>query len=183
MNKIIFSIFLVISCIFCQCKSAEDDRPICIYKKSGKTIEQQFPFNQSDRIEIVSYDSRNDTVGNLILDGRFIVNDIYDLVVLNKPQTDSLFSLLYDYERNKNAGPVRYADCYNPRHSVVFYKAGKAIAFWEICLECGGQRQTANTEFDKFCHENTCRIQELFINAGIKDGIIPEQCASTKNNP
>jgi hypothetical protein len=171
-----YFISLLLFCMLISCKSKKEDQRICIYQKTDKTPANTYPFNAADRIEIVSYDSRNDTADNLIRDGRFTVNDIHELIVLNKPQTDSLFSLLYDYERNKNAEPVRYADCYNPKHSVVFYKEGKAIAFWEICLECGGQRQSANTGFENFCHENSCEVQHFFVKAGIKNGIIHEQC-------
>ena len=174
-----FISFLLFLCCFAGCKSGKD-KPACIYRKTDKTISTTYPFDKSDRIGIVSYESRNEADNELIKNDSFRVAGIGERIVLNKVQIDTLFSLLYDYQRNKNRGSVSQADCYNPRHAVVFYKANKAIAFWEICLECGGQRQSTNTDFEKFCDENICRVQHFFINAGIKEGIIPEMCTSKK---
>lgn len=146
----------------------------CIYKKTNKQLSQIYPFNTADKIVVVNYPYRKDsyTNDNLIVNDSFIVKGISKVVTIENRQIDTLFSILYDYEGNAGFA----ADCYNPRHSVIFYKDNKAIAFFEVCLECGGFRKSKNANFGNFCDETICRFQKFFKELGINESEIDGRC-------
>lgn len=152
----------------------------CKYTR-GQVPKSKFPLDVTDKIVLVSYQSRVVTMekGNdLIAGGTFKVDNIKQRVTLNKNQADSLLSILYNF----NSFPAGVdtsmvqADCYNPRHSIVFYKRNEAIAFLEICFECGGTVQTKGVDFGEFCPEKRCMLQNFFKANKAGFGIIDEMC-------
>jgi hypothetical protein len=150
----------------------------CMYFKSDKIRSTTYPFNKADRIEIVSYpykrnDFRND---KLIVDNKFIIKGIEERIRLNSAQMDTLFSILFDYKTKVQNSPIPVADCYNPRHSILFYKDKNPFAFLEVCLECGGTRKSENTDFGVFCMGKMCLLQQFFLKIGIKGGITKHVC-------
>jgi hypothetical protein len=138
----------------------------------------KFPINTMDNIELVSYNTRTSySNADLVVNGQFKVDNIKQRVILNDTQADSLLSILY----NINPSPVGIdttgqVDCYNPSHSIVFYNQAKAIAFFEICFECGGTRQSKGVDFGKFCQEKQCILQRFFKANKVDFGIIDEMC-------
>jgi len=150
----------------------------CIYSKTAKKLTDTYPFDQADKIEIVSYPVRSDAYSNdkLIVDSSFVVKGIKDRIVLTTQQSDSLFSILFDYKTKREGSVVPDADCYNPRHSIIFYHRTKPIAFLEVCLECGGTRHSKDTNFGVFCDDKMCMLQKFFKSIGVKNGITDELC-------
>src|SRR6185295_16350657 len=86
----------------------------CTFYNSGKKEGDIFPFNKSDQIELISfkYRVRYSKIRNneLIKDGKFVVPNIDDRVALNKAQSDSLFSILYNV--GSPGDSLAGADCY-----------------------------------------------------------------------
>jgi hypothetical protein len=149
----------------------------CVYVNE-KSQRQTFPFSKADKIELVSYDLRQDSYGNrdLVSDGTFSVDSIRQRVVLDGNQRDSLFSILYNFKAVPAGIESSQADCYNPRHSIVFYQKNKAMAFLEICFECGGTKQTAGVDFGPFCPEKLCMLQRFFKASKADVGIDDKLC-------
>lgn len=149
----------------------------CVFEKRAKQ-QSPFPFNNSDKIELVAYEPRRDAYSNrdLIDKGVFSVNDIRQRVTLNNTQRDSLFSILYNFKPVPVGLDTMQADCYNPKHSIVFYEKSAAIAFFEICFECGGSKQSLGVDFGQFCPEKMCMLQNFFKSNKVGVGIIDELC-------
>jgi hypothetical protein len=100
----------------------------------------------------------------LIKGGKFIVPKIHQRVILNKVQSDSIFSILVNVKSHVLVDSLSVgADCYNPQHSIVFYKNDLAVAFFEICFSCHGMRKSKGIEFGIFCFEKFCILERFFI--------------------
>lgn len=150
----------------------------CKFEK-GRIPKDKFPVSSTDKIELVSYSSRPNsyTDTSLIVDGKFKVEYIKQRVTLDKAQTDSLLSILYNVKPFPiGIDTTGLADCYNPRHSILFNKGNKTIAFLEVCFECGGTRQSKGVDFGQFCSEKMCMLQRFFKANKADFGIIDEIC-------
>jgi hypothetical protein len=149
----------------------------CVFEKSQK-LQDIYPFNKSDKIQLVSYDTRRDSYGerDLIDNGKFSVKDIQQEVTLNSEQCDSLFSILYNFRSVPSGADTLQADCYQPRHSIVFYEKKEAIAFFEVCFACGGSKQSLGVDFGQFCPEKQCMLQKFFKENKADFGLIDEIC-------
>lgn len=174
-------IFLICSCKEKNQETAEskiqhhtsEDSITCVYYKSDRKPSETFPFNEADKIVIYSYKSRDSaSLGEkLIVHGKFTLKNFKETVVLNQLQKDSLFSLLYNYKtRYDDCSGITASACYVPRHSIVFYKDKRAIAFLELCLECG-QENANNTDFGNFCYGKMDLFEKYFKSIGIKEGL------------
>jgi hypothetical protein len=149
----------------------------CIFEKSQRP-QDTFPFNKSDKIQLVSYHTRRDSYSDrdLINNGKFSVDNIQQEMTLNSDQRDSLFSILYNFKPVPAGLDTLQADCYNPRHAIVFYDKKEAIAFFEICFECGGSKQSLGVDFGQFCPEKQCMLQKFFKANKTDFGLIDEIC-------
>jgi hypothetical protein len=149
----------------------------CVFEKKQQQ-NNTFPFNKSDKIKLVSYYTRRDSYSDidLINKGKFLVDDIQQQVTLNNDQRDSLFSILYNFKSVPVGLDTLQADCYNPRHAIVFYEGEAAIAFFEICFECGGTKQSKMVDFGQFCPEKQCMLQNFFKANKADFGLIEEMC-------
>jgi hypothetical protein len=150
----------------------------CIYQKSTSQFASSTPFGQSDKVEIVSYPIRDlRGLGNeLIRNGKFMVHNIQQRVVLNKTDQDSLYSILYNF--TIPGEPMQYpgADCYNPQHCIVFYKNNQAFAYYEICFMCSRTAQSDGIDVISFCEEKWCLLQKFFKNNNVDYGLMDEMC-------
>lgn len=137
----------------------------CRFKKSKKTLTNTYPFSKSNKIELLAYSSREDALSNynLIKDGKFMVGKIQQSTILDKSQTDSLFSILVNWPPKEKDYFNTQADCYDPHHCIVFYQDEIAIAFIEICFECNGIKESQGINFEEFCDEKWMLIKKFLI--------------------
>jgi hypothetical protein len=160
--------------------TADEDEVVfngpCVYRKID--FSNIFPTTGVDQVDLVAYCCRSDSYSNrdLINNGRFAVDDIEQRITLNKVQKDSLYSILYNFKPSPVGFDTLHADCYNPRHSIVFYEKNNAKAYLEVCFECGGTKQSANVDFGLFCPEKMCMLQKFFKANKVDFGIIDELC-------
>ncbi|HEV7231374.1 MAG TPA: hypothetical protein VGO45_08610 [Bacteroidia bacterium] len=103
---------------------------------------------------------------SLIQMGVFIVINPVDRIILNKSQTDSLFSILYNYKPLDPGG--NSTDCYEPRHAIVFYQNNRATAFIEICFECNRTIRTHGIDFGLFCSDKYSMLRNFFWFIGVQ---------------
>jgi hypothetical protein len=102
-------------------------------------------------------------------EGKFEIKNLYETVKLTKEQTDSLFSLLFRHTSKEEYCAV--AACYEPRHAILFYEKGKALAFLEICFSCGRDRVDGKWESGNFCDGKFEKLRSYFKWVGIKKGL------------
>jgi hypothetical protein len=150
----------------------------CVYQTSNRQPKSTFPFDKSDKIELVSYDHRLDSYSNdeLIKDGKFTVKNILQRETIRGSQRDSLFAILYNYKRIVDENDNFGSDCYDPHNSVLFYEKGKVIAFYEVCFFCRDTRQTKGVDFGQFCEEKNCMLQSFFKANKVDKGTYDEMC-------
>ena len=155
MNKLI-TLYIVILIFSISCNKKED--------KNSKFLKKY------DKIRLISYNTHRDTYRTSyelkienntikIPDVKFIDNIILDKYFAEKI-TDVLF-----LEENECV----LADCYNPRHLILFYKQNKLIDFYEFCAECGGSRQSKNISFPELCSDKGDKIIAIFKEMKLKN--------------
>lgn len=160
-----------------------EDSIRCIHYKSNRKLSETFPFSEADKIVVHSYEARlyGHITDKLISNGKFTLKDFKETITLDPTQKDSLFALFYDYKtRYDECGAMIVAACYVPRHSIVFYKGKKAIAFLELCLECG-HANTNDTNFGDFCYGKMDLFEKYFKSIGIKEGLPNEMLQKLKD--
>jgi hypothetical protein len=142
----------------------------CTLTKSPRTSSQTFPFNSSTKVEAIDFDHKSPQriYG---LEYKILSGD--QRVVLTKNQTDSLFSILYNYGDIKNTYNAN-ADCYIPRNALIFTNNGKAVGFIEICFQCHKYKLSDGLTIP-FCDEKVCMLQYFMRDIGIKD-LLTEEC-------
>ena len=190
MKQILFSIILITALFSCKEEASNTDalndemnEQECVYKKYPYPKDSVFPFSQADKIEIIAYDS---AFGSAFTGGRIhgytierlrdsmsIKSNIRDKVILNKNQADTLFSIFVDYTFENASTGIVSADCYNPRHAILFYKDGQLIEYVEICFECariefiGRKSKFAKFCYNNFCEGKWCYLSEYFKKCGM----------------
>jgi hypothetical protein len=130
----------------------------CIYKKMYNVgeLRNKYPFSKADSVVIQSFENSGDSA-----------HHIKERIVLNRMQTDSLTSILFnfqplypDYEK------VRM--CYTPHHIINFCKAGKNISFIELCFICNRYKSDPSSEYwGVFCDNKYHQLKAFFKAAGI----------------
>lgn len=161
----------------------------CIYSKSKFSRDSVFPFNESNKIELIAYDSTSeaDFFGGRIThmkkphDSLSKVR-IRERVVLNTGQTDTLFSIIHDYKFNDDRLYGESAACYNPRHAILFYHDNKLIEVLEICFECQQiEHIDKRSKFGLMCHDKWCYLIQYFKKCGIKSNYSKRDQGCGKN--
>ncbi|WP_333599891.1 hypothetical protein [Flavobacterium sp.] len=123
-----------------------------------------------DNIKLISYDThRDDYSSNYQLK---IENDTIkipevkyiDNVDLDNKFSKKIFRVLLS--ENKNC---TMADCYNPRHILLFYKKDKLVGFYEFCAECGGSRQSENIKIAPICTKKGDELIAIFKEMKLKN--------------
>ena len=137
-NKILVQFLLMISIISCVKK---EDKISSFIKRYDKIVllsysEHRDIYRNREELKI-----ENDTI--IIPKVKFIDN-----VTLDNKFSRKIVEVLYS--KNKDCS---YADCYKPRHIILFYKKNKIVDFYEFCAACGGCRESKNINFPEFCSQ------------------------------
>jgi hypothetical protein len=152
----------------------------CIYSRQAIRKDHHFPFDESDKIEIISYQGvvERPSDFNVIVDGKVIVPNIKETITLDQTKTDSLFSILFDYRTKRMGDGIITQACYVPRHSIVFYKNEIAIAYIEICFQCERYETSENLGFYSldFCSDKWCMLLKYFKWVGINQELDDKVC-------
>lgn len=160
----------------------------CIYKKDTTLKSNKFPFNISDKIKVISYKDYNVVAvteksseiyvpDSVIENGKVVVPNIYETITLNSQQIDSLYSILFNYKTKREGNVTTAMSCYVPRHSIIFYKKNKPIAFIEICFECEKiKKSNVIPYYFDFCSDKWCMLQNYFKWIGITKELTHLKC-------
>jgi hypothetical protein len=155
MNKQVI-LLILLSVVFLSCN-----------EKDKKTFEF---LNKYDKIRLISYNTHRDVYSSkyelkIENDTIQIPNIKYvDNVVLNEKFSRKIAEVLLSTEKECDL-----ADCYNPRHIILFYKEDKIIDFYEFCAECGGSAQSKNIKFPELCTDKGDRLIEIFKEMKLKN--------------
>lgn len=154
----------------------------CVFDKSNFVMAKTYPFDVADEIQVVSYPKSRESAEKydematwqiLLEDGKFQARGIQETITLPKEKWQTLFSILYDYIPQGKTSEI--IECYQPKHAILFLQQKKVLAYIEISLGCNDVRVSKNVSFGAFCNEKMCKIQNLFKESGIKQGLL-ESC-------
>ena len=160
LNKYI--LIFVILCTIISCKEQNE--------KVEEVQSNEF-LKEFDEIRLVSYNTKRDIYSsNYKLK---IENDtikipnvkFIDNVVLKKKDSDKIFNILLKFPEK-----CTLADCYNPRHILLFYKKNKMVEYFEFCAECGGsQTSSKKIKINSICSEQGSELIKIFKEMKLKN--------------
>ena len=128
-------------------------------------------FDRYTKIRLVSYttyrrEASKEDVIKLNSDSILIPNiKIVDNVVLNEENKNKILNVLCskDYEN------CSLADCYQPRHILLFYKMNKIVDFYEFCCSCGDGRFSSGIKVSTICVEQGTELIKIFKEMKLKN--------------
>ncbi|MBW1656317.1 hypothetical protein [Flavobacterium quisquiliarum] len=180
MKRVLF-LFIILGLI--SCKKENTESPIVNEKtkesKSKSEIAKirDFPLKNLSKVEVLSYEDRmrwdrkitkkdNKYSKDLVVGYKlnFDSTKVKERVVLNSVLKTELLELMSQDSCKVQELP---ADCYMPRHMILFRdQKNRIIGYKELCLGCRGFRESKNLEnYNGFCFS---QMEELFKKAGIK---------------
>lgn len=124
----------------------------------------------ADRIEVISYKSVHEC--DSTKDDESVKLEhaepkcIEEKIVLSKEEFIDIKKVLFEHAILKGSCEVN--DCYEPRHSVLFYKDNKRIAYVDICFVCA---QSRGERIGCLTFKRSKEIQTYFKSLGIKYGL------------
>lgn len=177
MKKILF-LLIVFVLICCKKEKEEKVNNIEVVNSLSRIIKKRdFPLENFSKIELVSYYNRMvwDTIkingkhpfNKKLVDNYRLTFDslmIQERVTLNKIQEKELLNLMLSDTCSTGETP---ADCYKPRHMILFRDhKNRIIGYSEFCIACAAGRNSENLEeFQKYCYSD---METLFKKYGIK---------------
>lgn len=157
MKKHLF-IFLTASFLLWTCHSPEKEDNISHF------------INKYDSIRLISYNTARDvfsgTVTFKIENNSLKISNIkfIDDIILTKNSSRNIFDVLLSKPDSCST-----ADCYNPRHVLLFYKRDKIIGFYEFCAACGGSYKSNNIKISPICSEQALELSRIFKEMNLKN--------------
>lgn len=138
-------------------------------RRAGSEKTKEF-LKKYDKIRLISYNQHRDTYSNN--DSISIINDtikipqieIVDNIELHQNYSEKIFSILLSEKRKGTM-----ADCYYPRHILLFYKNSKIIGFYEFSVGCGGCTQSDKIDIGYINTEQGKELIELFKEMKLKN--------------
>ena len=174
-------LLIILGIISCKKENTESSLAIektKVNKSKSEVIKRRdFFLKDLSKVEILSYEDRmrwdrkitkkdNKYSKDLVVDYKlnFDSTNVKERVVLNSVLKTELLELLSQDSCKVEELP---ADCYMPRHMILFRdKKNRIIGYKELCLSCRGFRESKNLEkYNGFCFS---QMEELFKKAGIK---------------
>ncbi len=136
--------------------------------ENSKHLEKElnYPFSVSDSVVIYGYPLRYGySEVNIIENGLFNVEGIDEKKNLDKDEIKKLnFILFHEKSNNRESTP---ADCFNPQHSIVFYKNGKAFSCLEICFLYSVSKSYGDTQIGNNLSYKYLELNEFFHEVGL----------------
>lgn len=176
--------FLIFILILISCKKVNTEFSIVsektkvIKSKTEVSKRRDFPLKSLSKVEVLSYEDRmrwdkkstenedNKYTKDLVVDYKlnFDSTKVKERVFLNSVLKTELLELIAQDSCKVEELP---ADCYMPRHLILFRdQKNRIIGYKELCLSCRGFRESKNLEsYNGFCFS---QMEELFKKAGIK---------------
>ena len=155
MSKIILHIlivsFFLVSCV----------------EKPNKT---EIFLDQYDKIKLISYNKHRDVYSTnnkiKVVNNTIKIPNIQyiDNLVLDKKNSKKIFNILLSEQKECSR-----ADCYNPRHILLFYQKNIIVGFYEFCAECGGSEQSKNINIPPICSEQGNELIKVFKEMNLKN--------------
>lgn len=180
MERIVF-LLIILVIISCKKENTESSKVIEKTRESKSKSELikriDFPLKNLFKVEVLSYEDRmrwdrkitkkdNKYTKNLVVDYKlnFDSTKVKERVLLSAVLKTELLELMSQDSCKVEELP---ADCYMPRHMILFRdQKNRIIGYKELCLSCKGFRESKNLEnYNGFCFN---QMEELFKKAGIK---------------
>jgi hypothetical protein len=149
---------------FTSCKNdTQFNKPLEIKAKENL-------FRQYDKVRLLSYNHHryaNESDYEIVISNEDVkIKDIefVDDVILSEQYKRKISNAI-----TKEAKDCLMADCYNPRHLLVFYQKDKLVGYYEFCAECGGSRQSEGIKVPSICTEQGDALIEIFKELKLKN--------------
>ena len=164
----------------------------CVYhgKFSATKRLQNYPFNITKTIEIVSFDNSTRDSSAVQPDGSISIypaqasklplqNDTVALsqlkerIQLNKLKINQLTNIFYNFSFPKGFSSNVSHGCYSPRNAILFFDSqNQVFAYVEICFECEEFR-TSNKKIQlgELCEDKFELLRKFFKTNGITIGV------------
>lgn len=122
--------------------------------------------NQYDSIRLISYDKARIGDALQIKKGTIRISNIkfIDDLILDGKYSKQILSVI-----TSKSDVCSVADCYNPRHILLFYKKNKVAGFYEFCVECGNSSKSDNLKLQSICTEQGDTLIEIFKEMKLKN--------------
>ena len=151
--------------------NADSNDRKCAFHSSGLNISSTFPFNVTDRVELVSFSDRNSDLDSIVANKKLLLTTIKQRKDISKKEIDTLFDKIYNYRSysdiKTNMLSVSNPSCYIPHHAIIFYKDKSPIAFIEICFKCSTYKMSDSVEWFGECTEKYEYFRALFKKYGL----------------
>lgn len=181
MKRIVF-LLIILGMISCKKENAASSIVNEKTKESKSQSEvikrRDFPLKNLSEVEVLSYEDRmqwdkksterkdNKYIKDLVVNYKlnFDSTKVKERVLLNSVLKTELLDLMSQDSCKVVEG---LADCYMPRHMILFRdQKNRIIGYKELCLSCKGFRESKNLEnYNGFCFS---QMEQLFRKAGIK---------------
>lgn len=131
------------------------------------------PYNKTidlaDKIEVISYQSVHECDSTKddesVKSGHAEPKCIQEKITLPNEKFAEIKKVLFEHAILNTTCVTN--DCYEPRHSVIFYKENKRIAYVDICFACA---QSRGERIGCLTFKRSEEIQTYFKSLGIKYG-------------
>lgn len=160
-------------------KTEEENRQ-CVFtpKFSSKARLKKYPFYKTSKIQLVSFDPRNDSSKiekDFYREGlptnmdSVCIAEMKEIVTINFLQTDRLTEIFYNYEFKGWFSTLSNLSCYIPRNGILFFDStGRIFEFIEICFQCEKHASWKKPiEIGDNCETKYELLKQFFIKAGI----------------
>jgi len=128
-------------------------------------------FEQYDKVRLLSYNHHRDAHTGKneinISDNEIQIDEVefVDDLILSEKYKRKISNAI----ANVNTDECLMADCYNPRHLLVFYQKDKLVGYYEFCAECGGSRQSEGVKMPSICGQQGDALIEIFKELKLKN--------------
>ncbi|MGL2987182.1 hypothetical protein ACSVH5_06265 [Flavobacterium sp. RSSA_27] len=160
--------FILLSVSFLSCNKKEEKSSEILYNKTENETSKFL--KKYDIIRLISYNKHRNvyTPKNELKIEKDTINipniEVIDNILLDKYFSKKIAGILLSTDKECSV-----ADCYTPRHLILFYKHNKIVDFYEFCAECGGSRQSKNINFPHFCSDKGDKIIKVFKEMKLKN--------------
>lgn len=162
----------------------EEQNHDCLHRNRYNLMERLnfYPFNKASKIQLVSYDKKDDTnkvrmeVGNElpIANDTICYSQLDEIKTLSNSEIDSLTDILYNVGFKGPVHTFSLTMCFIPRNAILFIdSSGKMFDYVEICFQC--QRNEASSdkiELGEFCNEKYDLLKKFFTSSGLEIGTL-----------
>ncbi|CAN5306595.1 hypothetical protein BH10BAC4_BH10BAC4_04360 [soil metagenome] len=160
-------------------KEIDNDRCIKSRNLSYDNIKEQFPFNTTAKVIIISFKRTKEEITKEIpraipiTYGKLDPAGVYESKVLSDSRIRDLYDTLINFNyAPKFSGDRKMTLCWEPRNAIVFYDRNETIVgYVEFCFQCRKHSvMPESLKLGDFCDKKYDLLKDFFKRSGIQYG-------------